>query len=249
MPRTGSALLRFWVPRIAVIGLVLGVIAAASSTASASHAASEQAEARIFAREVNLRASDVPGFKSVAATTGAIETPPGPLPRQIEECDGGPVVNRASHGVASPIFQNQNVPIQTLVSAAYPMPTPSIASAYIADADSRRGLGCIQREEIRKRDELRLRGKIEVAALRQPLGGASASGVRVWRCLVGNQACKNRSVRSFTDRLWFAAGHYVVMLAYIAGARNDAKGPQPLALPLERQLIARLYSRAQAHKP
>jgi hypothetical protein len=248
MPRTESALFRFWMPRIAVIGLVLGVIAVASSAASASHAASEQAEARVFARKVNLRASDVPGFKSVAATTGEIETPPGPLPQQVEECDGGPVVNMASHGAASPIFQNQNVPIQTLVSAVYPMRTPSIAFAYIAAADSRRGLGCIQREEIRKRDK-QLRGKIEVAALRQPLGGASVSGVRVWRCLVSNQACKNRSVRSFTDRLWFAAGHYVVMLAYIAGARNDAKGPQPQALPLERQLIARLYSRAQALKP
>jgi hypothetical protein len=241
--------LRFWVPRIALIGLVLGAMAAASSAASASHAASEQVGARVFASEVNLRASDVPGFKVVAATLGENEAPPGPLPRQVEECDGGPVVNRASRGVASPILQKQNVPIQTLASAVYPMRTPSIASAYIAAAGSQLGLGCIQREEIRKRDAVRLRGKSEVAALRPPLGGAPISGVRVWSCLVGNRACKSRSVRSFTDRIWFAAGPYVVMLVYIAGARNNPKGPQPLALPLERQLIALLYSRAQANKP
>ena len=62
----------------------------------------------------------------------------------------------------------------------------------------------------------------------------------------GAQLCSHRAVRSFTDRLWFAAGHYVVALVYIAGARNEAKGPAPVALPLERRLIALLNNRAQA---
>jgi hypothetical protein len=51
------------------------------------------------------------------------------------------------------------------------------------------------------------------------------------------------------DRLWFTSGPYVVTLVYIAPARNEAKGSDPLALPLERRLLAELYSRAQAHKP
>ena len=37
-------------------------------------------------------------------------------------------------------------------------------------------------------------------------------------------------------------------LFYIAPARNEAKGPETLALPLERQLISLLYTRAEAHK-
>ena len=64
----------------------------------------------------------------------------------------------------------------------------------------------------------------------------------------GIQPCKNSADRSFTDRLWFAAGPYVVTLFYIAPAHNEAKGPDPLALPVERHLIALLYNRAQAHK-
>ena len=37
-------------------------------------------------------------------------------------------------------------------------------------------------------------------------------------------------------------------LFYIAPPDNEAKGPDPLALPLERHLIALLYNRAEAHK-
>lgn len=94
-----------------------------------------------------------------------------------------------------------------------------------------------------------LSGKSEVVELRPPLDGAPVSGVRVRRCLVRDRTCKSSPARSFTDRLWFATGPYVVTLFYIAGAQNEAKGPQPLALPLERHLIALLYSRTEAHKP
>jgi hypothetical protein len=239
------------VPRIAAVWLVLGVVASlvvgcGGDAASASETANERAEARVFASEVNLRASDVPGFKVVLAGEGEHEASPGPLSRRVEECDGGPLVNGASRGVASPLLQKQNVPIQTVLSAVYPMSDPSIASAYITAADSRQGLGCVQREEVRKRDAARVRGMSEVVALRPPLGGAPVSGVRVWRCLPGLQPCKGSRARSFTDRLWFAAGPYVVVLVYIAGPRNEAKTPAPVALPIERQLIALLYTRGQA---
>jgi hypothetical protein len=129
------------------------------------------------------------------------------------------------------------------------MRDPSVASAYITAADSTSGLGCIQREETRRSDAARVPRKSEVVALRPPLAGAPVSGVRVWRCLTGEPTCKSSPTRSFTDRLWFAAGPYVVALVYIAGPRNEAKGPKPLALPLERQLIGLLYSRAQRHQP
>ena len=112
------------------------------------------------------------------------------------------------------------------------MRDPSIASAYIAAADGGRGLGCLQREEVRKRAASGLHGNTEVVALAPPLAGAPVSGVRIWRCLPGSQPCRNRDDRSFTDRLWFAAGPYVVTIFYIAPAQNEAKGPEPLALPI-----------------
>jgi hypothetical protein len=240
------------VPRITVAWLVLGaavtlVGGCASNAASASDAASEQAEARVFASEVNLRASDVPGFKTVF---GIGEGRSGPLNRPIEECDGGPILNEAIHGVVSPLLQGQNVQAQTVLSAVYLMRDPSIASGYIVAADSRRGLGCIQRAEARKP----YAGKIEVFALRSSRGGALATGVRVESCLNALQghkdiqACTSRRVKSFKDRLWFAVGPYVVMLWFDGRPSNKAETPLAL-LPIERHLIALLYSRAQAYKP
>jgi hypothetical protein len=242
------------VSRAFVVWLALGATATlavgcAGNTASASDAASKPGQAGAFAGEVNLRASDLPGFKVVGGTLGEQGAPPGPVPRQVEECDGGPLAGVASRGTASALLQKSTFPIQTLLSVVYPMRDASVASAYLAAADSRTGLDCIQREEIRKRDAARVQRKSEVVALAQPLAGAPVSGVRVWRCLPSAPTCKRSPVRSFTDRLWFAVGRYVVALVYIAGPRNEAKGPQPLALPLERRLIALLYSRAQAHKP
>jgi len=206
-------------------------------------------QAVAYAHVVNLRISDLPGFKlALAGESEHGDAPSGPLPRPVEECDGGPVVNGASRGVASPLFQKESVPIQTILSIVYPMRDRSIASAYIAAADGGRGLGCLQREEVRKRAASGLHGNTEVVALAPPLAGAPVSGVRIWRCLPGSQPCRNRDDRSFTDRLWFAAGPYVVTIFYIAPAQNEAKGPEPLALPLERHLVALLYNRAEAHK-
>lgn len=190
--------------------------------AAAQEAVSEPTETRVFASEVNLRAVDVPGFKLIAAMSGESNAQPGPLPRRAEKCDGGPVAGVASYGVASPIFQQQKRRVQTVLSAVYPMRDSGTASAYIAAADARRGRGCLQREEIRKRASLRglARGRTEVAALHVPLPNVPASGVRVWRCLPGSTTRRNRLARTVTDRIWFAVGRYVVTLFYIATQRN-----------------------------
>jgi hypothetical protein len=210
--------------------------------------AGERAEARAFAGGVNLRPADLPRFKVMFEDE---EGRPSPLDRQIERCDGGPVVSAADRGVISPLLQQQKVPVQTVLSGAYRMKGPSSAVAYIRAADGPRGLRCIEREEIRKRASLPVgvRGKIEVSALHGPLGAADVSGARVWKCLAGPQPCSRSSSRNFADRLWFAAGPYVVALFYIAGAQNEAKGHEPVALPLERSLIALLNSRAQVRTP
>ena len=148
-------------------------------------------QAIAYARAVNLRVSDLPGFKlALAGESEHGDAPSGPVPRPVEECDGGPVVNGASRGVASPLFQKESVPIQTILSVVYPMRDPSIASAYIAAADADRGLGCVRA----KKSERGLRGdctqKSEVVALDPPLAGAPVSGVRVWLCLVRDQTCR-----------------------------------------------------------
>lgn len=152
--------MRTRVARTAVGWLVLGATAtlvggcggdaaSASNPAPARETTSEQAEARAFARAVNLRAFDIPGFKVVLAGEAEHEASPGPFPRRVEQCDGGPVVNGASRGIASPLLQKEKVPIQTVLSGVYPMSDASMTSSYIAAADSHQGLNCIQSEEAR----------------------------------------------------------------------------------------------------
>ena len=217
---------RIVVVSVVVVALIVGGGDHRGAAGSGSTTAPiTKAQAAAYAHVVNLRISDLPGFKlALAGESEHGDAPSGPFPRPVEECDGGPVVNGASRGVASPLFQKESVPIQTILSIVYPMRDPSIASAYIAAADGGRGLGCLQREEVRKRAASGLHGNTEVVALAPPLAGAPVSGVRIWRCLPGSQPCRNRDDRSFTDRLWFAAGPYVVTIFYIAPAQNEAKG-------------------------
>ena len=107
----GAGPMRLCAPRIAVIWLVLGVGATlaagcASGAASAKETANERADARMFASGVNLGGPDLPGFTIVLEGEGK----PAPLDLTVEQCDGGPVVHRADHGVSSPLLQERGVP-------------------------------------------------------------------------------------------------------------------------------------------
>ena len=232
---------------LAIAAAIASAWGCSGNTASASDTASERAEARVFAGSVNLSARDLPGFKVVIEAAGR----PSPLSRSIEKCDGGPIVDEADRGIASPLLQKQRVPVETVASEVFRMHGSSIARDYINAADSSRGLACIQRAELQKRASLPpgVRGKIEASALRGPLGGAAVSGVRVWNCLADDQSCNSSQSRTFADRLWFASGPYVVVLFYVAGVRNGAGTGAPEALPVERRSVALLYSRARAHQP
>lgn len=240
--------------RIAAL-LALGLAAAAggcgsNDAASAQETAGQRAEARAFAKSVNLSPADLPGSKIVS---DAEEGRPSPLDRGAETCDGGPTVDLADRGDFSPLLQRQKtVPVQTVLSGVYRLASPGDAAAYLRAADSPRGRSCIEREETRKRASLPpgARGRVQASVLRGPLGAPGITGVRVWRCLTGKQPCSTRRVRGFTDRLWFSTGPYVVTLFYIAVvAPEEAKGPAPIALRLERHLIALLHSRAEQHAP
>jgi hypothetical protein len=101
---------------------------AASATASASETAHDRAETRAFADVVNLRRTDLPGFKVVFAGE---EGRASPLDPGIESCDGGPSVNGADHGDFSPLMQKQRVPVQTLLSGVFRLASASDAAAYI----------------------------------------------------------------------------------------------------------------------
>ncbi len=201
-------------------------------------------EARLFAGEVNLRASDLPGFKTVLSLG---ETRSGPLDSRVEACDGGPILEGAVHGFVSALFERQKVPVQTVLSAVYRVHDPSTARRYIRAASGRRGLRCIVHDELAKSAGLP-RLKIALYSLRSSIGGAAISGVRRVRCIDFLRTCERRTPQGFQDRLWFVAGRYVVMLGFVAGPSNPATAHHSL-LPIERRLLALLHDRAQAHKP
>ena len=167
---------RIVVVSVVVVALIVGGVTIAVAGSGSTTAPITKAQAAAYAHTVNLRVSDLPGFKlALAGESEHGDAPSGPVPRPVEECDGGPVVNGASRGVASPLFQKQSLPIQNHLSIVYPMRDPSIASAYITAADGDRGLGCLHREEVRKRAASGLREKSEVVALGPPLAGAPVS--------------------------------------------------------------------------
>ncbi|MFI4977394.1 MAG: hypothetical protein ACHQC8_01760 [Solirubrobacterales bacterium] len=254
------------VARIAPTSLALAAVAALAAgcgrnAASASVAAGERAQAHAFAAEVNLQAADVPHFRTVVSLNEPepppIGEPEGPLKRQVEQCDGGPIVYQTTVAVPSSIFQSTGdtpagqVPrVHTVLSAVYLMGSPSVATSYIAAAQSKRGLKCIERDEAAKRPK---RTRVDVSTLRPPLSAAPAFGLRVGTCLTIFTACRNGHAEEVKDRLWFAAGPYVVMLAFVAGptvlTRGELESAHPVASATERRLLGLLYSRAQANKP
>jgi hypothetical protein len=232
----------FSVCRSAVAWLVLavtGVVLVAASCGRAS--ASENADARLFGSEVNLRASDLHGFK-VETGLGS-EGNPGPLNRRIETCDGGPVAPAGGRGAISPLFQSRR-PVQTVLSAVYRLRSASIASRYVEAADSHRGLRCIQSDD---HPEGVAAPRTAVFDVRAHLGSSVLVGVRSVRCLISASECDGSSVRGFTDRLLFKAGPYIVMLFFVAGPSTETT-PRHALLPIERHLLGRLYSRARKHE-
>ncbi len=232
-----------------------------SNAASASVSAADWAQARAFAAQVNLKAADVPRFHTFLSLDEPeplpVGEPAGPLKPQVERCDGGPIVDQTTPAVPSPIFQStKDAPagqvsrVHTVLSAVYLMSSPSVATSYIAAAQSKRGLKCIERDEARKRAK---KARVDVSTLHPPLAGAAAFGIRVGNCLTIFAACRNGRAEDVRDRLWFAAGPYVVQLAFVAGAtfltRGEREAAHPVASPTERRLLALLYSRAQTRKP
>lgn len=178
-------------------------------------------------------ANENAGFKAIYLGG---EGNPGPLNRRIETCDGGPVAPASKRGSISPLFQRL-YPVQTVVSGVYRMASASASSQYIEAADSPRGLQCIERDN----------HPAGVAApntlafdIRVRLGATVLRGVRTVRCFDSTTKCEGKSIMSFTDRIWFKVGSYVVMLFFVAGPSNGMM-PRYALLPIEHRLLARLY--------
>lgn len=135
--------------RVAALWLVLLAVATVSpgvANSVASEPRTSSAGAGGFAAAVNLRASDVPGFK-VTLNGGLGHA--GPLDQWSERCDGSPVLNMDAHGQVSPIFQKPSS-LQTILSAVYFVGDSSVAARYTKAASSERGPNCLRRDELRE---------------------------------------------------------------------------------------------------
>jgi len=209
-------------------------------------------QAVVYARTVNLRATDLPRMN--ASSPEHEGKAPTRLELALAHCDGelNPlhrVLNRVSPTFTSPTedggeSESEHEEIHSSVEV---LPTATIAAKHNAAQISPRGLGCIRRffpAAFAKSDTRRLRyGPVTLHHLPDPLPGTPGSfAVRI-----------TTSVLGVPSQIAATPPHvYIDILGFLAGASEinlTATGfPEPVAEEAEQHLITTLYNRAQTNK-
>jgi hypothetical protein len=219
---------------------------ASPSAASALANAPSKSQAQAFARAVNLRTTDVPGFKVSAEHGHEHETAAEKqLERELLGCIGASV--GAGHNgqlaeVSSKEFERENKNgLQSVQSGVTVEPTAALAVKELAEARSQRGRDCFSHYL-----SLLFKGKKFSGASIGPVsisaGSPSApgtSGSFGWR--ISTTVTVNRvAVPFYMDILGFVYGPTEVSL-FSFGL------PEPFPAATEQHLFSLLLQRAKAH--
>jgi len=231
-----------------------------------------QTQAQAFAREVNLRPSDLPGFVAGRARRERAAAP-GPLGLSVERCDDGvvsairvpsprlshssahrveaslPATARVEASPATAPVEAFALPIQSVRSVVYVMANPTSASHELAVLSSSRARRCAEE------------------ALRTPIGGSgnetAGSHKRVLRkpsleaLSVGLRGLpmfglRTRSCLQVLERGCRSAGFIEDHIGVVVGPAlitlDVAGDPDPFPSAIERRLLLLLYHRAETHK-
>jgi len=215
-----------------------------------------KAQAVVYARTVNLRATDLPRMN--ASSPEHEGKAPTRLELALAHCDGelNPlhrVLNRVSPTFTSPTEdggegegegESEHEEIHSSVEV---LPTPTIAARHNAAQISPRGLDCIKRffpAAFAKKDTRRLRyGPVTLQRLPNPLPDVPGSfAVRIATSVLG-----------IPSQIAATPPHvYIDILGFLSGASEinlTATGfPEPVAEEAEQHLITTLYNRAQTNK-
>jgi hypothetical protein len=214
---------------------------AAGASPSAARALTK-AQAKAFARAVNLTAADVPGFK-VSSEHHEQETPAEKrLEGELTRCAGGAARNLQVAEVSSKEFEREDKNgVQSVQSGVTVEPTAALAVKELAEARSQRGRNCFSHYL-----SLLFKGKKFSGASIGPIsisaGSPSApgtSGSFGWR--ISTTITVNRvAVPFYMDILGFVYGPTEVSL-FSFGL------PEPFPAATEQHLFSLLLQRAKAN--
>ncbi len=210
--------------------------------ASISDTLVTRAHAVTYAREVNLTASDVPG----ATVKSSERESPAPKQGAVEyaRCAGGVSPTRRIVDIKSPSFETSAGSAATVVKSSVEVFASEAAAARnFAAGASARGRGCLARllpQDLQGTATGARIGSISTSRLPNLLtAGQKSTGVRIATTVTASVSGKR--VLLYVDEFALVAGPAEVDL----GATGIS---HPVATSTERQLLALLYSRAQAHK-
>jgi hypothetical protein len=207
-----------------------------------------RSRALAYAREVNLRAADVP--KMTARGTEGEKAQVGSGALELSKCSGATSPTARVADVHSRRFvARSNGARESVRSDVEVKASAAQASHDATTLKSRRALVCIKRllqrtlaSELTPGSSARVQRQVSVQALAPPLPADRTSfGVRILLTLSAAQPTAQRTVRSYFDVLGFAAGP-----AEIGLTARSTRRPVPSAT--EQHLLSLLHSRATAHK-
>jgi hypothetical protein len=215
-----------------------------------------KAEARAFARAVNLRSSDLPYMQAYPDEGGSKQIR---REREFQRCSGVSAGGRVAH-VPSPTFgSDSGGAYQRYQSGVEVLSTADLAAERGADYQTSRTLGCLQRfisKVFHQQDSAKGEyGSIHVSRLPTPLPGVESFGYRIATKVIasaesselsayhpGSRPVARREVPIYFDILVFIDGPAEVNL--------DAIGaPRPIPTSVERHLLRLLHLRAVANRP
>jgi hypothetical protein len=217
---------------------------------SAAGGAITKAQAVVYARAVNLRATDLPRMN--ASSPEHEGKAPTRLELALAHCDGEQnpthrVLNRVSPTFTSPTEDEGESEHEEIHSSVEVLPTPAIAARHNEAQISPHGLECIRHfipAAFAKSDTRRLRyGPVTLQHLPNPLPDVPGSfAVRIATSVLG-----------IPSQIAATPPHvYIDILGFLAGASEinlTATGfPEPVAEEAEQHLITTLYNRAQTNK-
>lgn len=191
-----------------------------------------------FAKAVNLRAADLPGWREAAASNPRLPT--DARHAALARCTRTKPFRYLARLSSATFARGGDSAGATAVSIVSVAPTPLLATSEFAALATARGRSCYARlAKAKKAEDFRFSSEyFSWSSLPLP---AAAHGVKVR--LAGTLAGSGEGPRRthlYLDLLAFARGRAQIVLFASAW-------PSPLQPSVERRLLALLYSRATAH--
>lgn len=226
---------------IALAAVPIALFGCGTGGSASANAPISKSEAPGYAKNVNLRASDLPEMTVSGSEHEAAKSGGSPA---LARCLGEPALNSDIAKIKSPSFRAAAPGHYEEISSTVELqPTQALAQESDRAALSARGLRCLSRllpREVSSSPTTSV-SHVSVKRLSRPLPSVSGSfGLRI-AASVGPRN-STRRLPLFIDLYGFASGNAEIGLMTVSS-------PRPISAYLPSRLLATLYGRAVAYKP